>query len=59
MKMKHMSLKRGIPGTTVCEVCAAIFKTKNILGIHMSLEHGNIKLKAMNLFMERKNLYDL
>ena len=40
MKMKHMSLKRGIPGTIVCEVCAAIFETKHILGTHMSLEHN-------------------
>ena len=47
MKMKHMSLKRGIPGTTFCEVCAARFETKAILGIHMSLEHGNIKLKKL------------
>ena len=46
MKMKHMSLKHGIPGTAVCEVCAAIFETKNILGIHMSLEHN----QKTNLF---------
>ena len=46
-------------GTTVGEVCAAIFVTKGVLGIHMSLEHnqktnylpsslgGSIKLRKL------------
>ena len=41
-------------GTTVCEECDAIFETRIILGIHVSLEHNTFLVTLITFGLTKK-----